>query len=181
MPRTYKAKGVHTRPGKGGAKAFEEKGIAEGNYDDPQMEHLLEIYKTRTKKMRDYQGQWTEDEFATAIEEYFNFITERKIKPTKASLQLWLGCSRTQYYDWEVDKTGRFGYKTNLVNEANRFIEASYVGRVEKYPTGNIFLLKTTQGYVEKSSVDVTTNGQTINSADEVKDLVGKLNLDKTK
>ena len=43
----------------------------------------------------------------------------------------------------------------SFLNIANRLIEASYVGRVEKYPTGNIFLLKTTQGYVEKSSVDV--------------------------
>ena len=181
MPRKGPSKGIHTGPDKGGKKAFEEKGIEKGNYDDPQMKHLVEILKTKTLRTNDYKGRWTEEEFRDAIIGYFDFISEREIKPSKASLQLWLGCSRSQYYDWETDKTGRFEYKTDLVNIANRLIEASYVGRVEKYPTGNIFLLKTTQGYVEKSSVDVTTNGQTINSADEVKDLVGKLNLDKTK
>lgn len=176
MGRKEKAKGVHCSPEKAG-KALMENDSLKNKYDDETMPTLVQMFKDGIKRANDYKGLYPDEVFLEEVENYFVYIAEHGIKPSKASLRLWLGCSRTQYYDWETNP--KYGFKSNVLAWAHNLMEASYVGRGEKYPTFNTFLLKAGHQYVEASKLDITSNGQTLSSADEVRDLVSQLGLDK--
>jgi hypothetical protein len=179
MGRKEPAKGIHTSPKKAGRKNVCVDDFTKDKESDGLMWKLLEAYEHGNAKAKEYKGLWTEEQFAFEVSDYFRFCAEKDLKPNKAGLRTWLSVSRSQYYDWETDKTGKYGFKSDILVKANSMMEDSYIQRGEKYPTMNTFLLKTSHGHIEASKVDITTNGQTINSADEVKDLVGKLGLTK--
>jgi hypothetical protein len=178
MTTKYKAKGVHTSPEKAGpqnmALAQPEK------IKDHLMERILPMMEHGLEMTKRYKGQWEDEEFRESIQEYFEYCREYSIKTSKSSLRLWLGCSKAMYYDWETKKE-KYGLKSDCIVMANDMMESNMINRIETYPTGNMFLLKTSHGHYESSRVDITSNGQTVNSADEVKDLVNKLGLDKEK
>lgn len=164
----YEKSGVHNLP-----KDFEDK------YKDTENDGLLEniipiMHKGMEQRKR--TTNWTADELEATINEFFDYCTEHDIKPCKAGLRLWLGVSKSQYHAWHSEPS-KYGAISDLITMANDAMELQYVNRSEKYPTGNIFLLKTCHGYVETSKVDVTTNGNS--TPDEVKDAIAKLGLDK--
>ena len=128
----------------------------------------------------DYVGLWTEEELVKEVYDFFLYCNEHGIKTCKAALRLWLGMSRDQYHNWEKQPE-KFGYKSRIIQQANDVMETQMIGRAEKYPTANVFLLKSSHGHVESSRLDVTTNGQSMGSADEIRDLVSKLGLDQKK
>jgi hypothetical protein len=178
MGRTTPPKKIHTSPETAGpqnmAKAQPEK------IKDHLMERIIPMMEHGLEQTKVYKGLWTEEQLKTSIQEYFEYCREYSIKSSKASLRLWLGCEHSTYWDWE-HKPEKHGYKTTFIRLANDIMEANMINRIETYPTGNMFLLKTSHGHYESSRVDITSNGQTVNSADEVKDLVNKLGLDKEK
>ena len=179
MPRKYKDMGVHTRPSKSGvknmSKEFDE--THKDSEDDGLMENLTEMFKIGCAK-RNRKSAWTPELLESEINGYFNYCIERHLKPCKAGIRTYLGISRSQYYSWQTEIT-KYGDVSDLINYANDVMEQQYVGRSEKYPTANLFLLRTSHGHVETSKLDVTAVGNVVNSADEVKDLVSKLGLDK--
>jgi hypothetical protein len=60
-------------------------------------------------------------------------------------------------------------------------METQYVNRAEKYPTANIFLMKTSHGHIESSKMDITSNGNSLSvNFDELREKIAQLGLDKT-
>lgn len=178
---TKKKDGLHTSPKTAGVQNMSESYISKNkdkHADDGLMANIYDVYKQGTWARKEYKGLWEDDLLESSIMEYFKFCTERELKPAKAGLRLWLGISKSQYWEWET-KPDKYGYKSNLLAQASDFMELQYIGRIESYPTGNIFLLKTSHQHIETSKMDVTTNGQALQSTEEVKDLVSKLGLDK--
>ena len=130
--------------------------------------------ETGFKNRENYKGLWDEESLQQEIRNFFQYCAEYCLKPSKAGLQLWLGVSRQTYNEWSKDKI-KYGFKSDLIEMANQAMEIQYIERSESFPTGNIFLLKTSHGYIETQKVEVT-NGV---NAEDVKDMVSKLGLDK--
>lgn len=176
MPR--KVKGVHTSPEKAGIKNMPENYPDTHKDPDNTMAKLLPLYKIGMSNYFEYKGNWTDEQLAEEVSKFFAYCSDNEIKPAKAGLELWLGVSRSQYYDWSA-KVEKYGAKSDIISHANRLMELSYIGRAEKYPTANIFLLKSSHGHIETSKVDVTTNGSSAQTTDEIEDTISKLGLDK--
>ena len=140
---------------------------------DKAMDGLMPIWEHGFKNREDYKGLWTEETLAHEVDEYFRYCFNNEVKVAKVGLQLWLGMSKAQYYEWASNP--KHGFKTDIIRQANDLIELSYMGRVESYPTGNIFLLKSLHGVNDTTKVEITNNGA---SKEDVKDLVSKLGLD---
>lgn len=175
MARTYTAKGVHTNPKDAGKQNLEPVLDKLPKDEDNTLTKLLPIYRHKDP----YQGRWTAEELARSIDELFAYCESVDIKPTQPALRLWLKVSHTQLADWRFNKDGKYGDKSAIIKEAFDIMEMTLQARIEKYPTGNIFLLKTSYGHVETSKVDVTTTGSNAPNVDEVNDLVAKMGLDK--
>ena len=137
------------------------------------MENLNKIREHGFINREDYCGKWTEDTLNEEIGKYFNFCADKDVKPAKAGLRLWLGVSKSQYWEWEKNFTD---FKANLINEANDLMELEYISRVEKYPTGNMFLLKSSHNHSDKQEVEITSKDV---SQDEIGNIVSKMGLDK--
>lgn len=177
MPRKYVKKGNQTCKEKAGEQNFTPEIIAKQKDPNPDgtMAALIPMMEIGFR----HRGfNWTCEELRDEIAKYFNYIMVTGLKPCKAGIRVWLGISRSQYFDWETKKE-IYGGISDLINFANDIMENQYIGRAEKYPTANIFLLKTSHGHVEKSAVDITSNGKDIKSADEINDVITKLGLDK--
>lgn len=176
--RNYKKQGNQTGPENSGVKNmpedYVEKKKVEGNGDV--LGGLIPLFK----KAQERRGvNWTEELLVDAICDYFEYCKEKEVKVYKGGLMLWLGCTRSTYWEWE-NNPSKYGAISNIIQEANRVIEGQYIGRAEQYPTANLFLLRTSHGHVETSKVDVQTTGQA-STVDEVNDLIGKLGLNKPK
>lgn len=172
MPR--KVKGVHTSPETAGEKNLEGKELPE---DKGGLNAVIyPVYEHG--KLEPYTGKWTDETLMDSIDKFFLYCMENHAKPTQPLLRLWLSISSSQIYDWK-NKPDKYGSKSEIIKQAFDYMEAYLQGNIDKYPTGSIFLLKTSYGHVESSKVDITTNGQNVNNVEDVKDLVSKLGLDK--
>jgi hypothetical protein len=183
LPRTYKNKNIHTKPETAG-----EHNIPEGYVEKRQMDAegqelmatLSDMYKKSTEK-RLRKSAWTPELLDKEVNEYFEYCTVKNLKPSKSSLQIWLGVGKSQYYDWEQNKNYKYGDISEIINQANYIMETQYVNRAEKYPTANIFLMKTSHGHIESSKMDITSNGNSLSvDFNELKEKIAQLGLDKT-
>jgi hypothetical protein len=173
-----KCQNIHTSPETAGEKNMPKDYASKKADDMHTMEKLLPIYNHGRYVAGNYKGLWTEELFQEEVANYFQYCADNSVKPCKAGLRTWLNVSRDQYHQWET-KPEKYGYKSDILGMAGDVMEMSYIQRGEKYPTMNTFLLRTSHGHVESSKMDVTTNGQSVNSADDVHDLISKLGLDK--
>lgn len=179
LPRTYKKKGKQTDPARAGAHNLTPEYIKKQQLSDAEKEDnvlarclpLLDKAFERRKK----GTNWKPEEMEREIGKFFQYCADNNLKPNKAGLQLWLGCVKSQYWEWQKFPE-KYGEISNLINLANQIMEMEYINKVEKYPTGNIFLLKAGHNYVEKSEVEVKTN---ITKPEEIDEVVKKLGLDK--
>lgn len=180
MPRTYKNMNIQTKPSKSGvknmSKEFEDK--HKDSEDDGLMANISELFKLGVEKAK-RKSAWTPEDLAREIGDYFDYCVDKGLKPCKAGIRTYLGISRTQYYDWQTNSS-KYGEISNLIQNANDMMEMQYIGRAEKYPTANLFLLRTSHGHVETSKVDVVTTNTSVTTED-VNDIVSKLGLDKPK
>jgi len=135
------------------------------------------IQVMRHGKTQGYKGAWTEVEFADSIESFFIFCDDSDMKPTPPALRRWLNVSAAQISDWK-NNPNRYDYKSFFIKEAYDIMEMFLQANIDKYPTGSIFLLKTSHGHVETSKVDVTTNDGNLNTEDR-KEIVNKLGFNK--
>lgn len=175
MVKRKKQRGKHSSPETSGVQNLPKsyidrvKGTGGGLMKD-----LLELYDIGQANSKEYKGLWTEEDLAREIGEFFDFCAKKDIKPAKAGLRLWLGLSKSRYWEWE-NEAGT--YKANLLAKANDIMEMQYIGKVESYPTGNIFLLKAGHGYSDKQEIQINS-GNDVDS-DKIADAVKKLGLDK--
>lgn len=126
-----------------------------------------------------YQGLWSDNALIDVIEAFFEFCATENLKPTQPLFRLYSGISQTTVDAWRYNRQGKFPTKQVIIGKCFDFMEAMLQNRLEKYPTGNIFLLKSSFGHKEQSQLDITTNGESISTSEDVKDLVAKLGLDK--
>jgi hypothetical protein len=174
MPR--KAKGIHSSPKTSGVQNMPDNWTETHKDDTGSINASYGIWEHGLSINREnYQGLWTEESLGLEISEYFKYCYEHECKPNKAGLCLWLNLSKQQFWEWE-NNPSKFGFKTELTRRANLMIEDGYVNRLESFPTGNIFLLKSSHGYAETTKVEVT--GTQTNTA-EVADAIARLGLDK--
>lgn len=174
MPR--KSKNVHGKPANAGVKNM-PKDYADKRQDtDGINAGVMPVYRKGMENRQNYKGLWDEESLSREIMAYFDYCEVNEVKMAKVGISLWLGMSKQMMFEWAKDK--KYGFKFDLINQAFDVVEASYVGRIEKYPTGNIFLLKTSHGHIETSKVDVQTNGVGA-TLEDVKDTISKLGLDK--
>lgn len=174
MPRTYVTKNKHTSPERAGKLNLENVNVPTD--DNGIMKFIMPLRKHGQAETSIYHGQWTDEQFVKSVDDFFDYCFEKDFKPTIPALQVWLGVCRAQYYEWKT-KPEKFGVKTDVINEAERSMEVYLQSNLDKYPTGSIFLLKTSHGLVETTNVNVTNNNPT--SKEEIADVVSKLGLDK--
>ena len=172
LPRTYKNKGVHTRPENAGIKNMPEGiPVEEESINDK----LIPCFEHGNQLAKDYGGSWTDELLNQEVTSFFEYCCEKNFKPTMPLLQLWLGVSRTQFYDWRT-KPEKYGEKSNICNRAMLVMEAYLQANVDKYPTGSTFLLKTTHGHRESVDVNVTSQNA---SKEDIGNAIANLGLDK--
>lgn len=145
--------------------------------DDNLMANLSEMFTIGVEKLK-RTSAWTGDDLARELKGYFEYCILKELKPCKAGIRTYLGISRTQYYAWQTESS-KYGVISNLINQANDIMEQEYIGRSQKYPTANLFLLRTSHQHVETSKLDVQAVGIATTDANEVADLVAKLGLNK--
>ena len=175
----YKAEGKQTSPENAGAqnmtpealKNKKTEGWSEGQkFDEFRKRAFSNLIAGGNK------SKWSDEALALSVDEFFRYCVDMELKPTPPLLQLWLAISRDQLHQWKTNSR-QYGRKSDIIKMAYNLMEAILQQRIEKYPTGNIFLLKTTHGHVETSKLDVTSDGQALQDPNEVKQLVDRLNL----
>lgn len=176
MARKYTRKDVHGSPEKAGAQNLA--GVQLPKDESGLMEKLMPIYHKGTENRGRYSGQWTDADLKTEVLAFFEYCMGANLKPTVPGLLLWLSITRQTLWEWRT-KPEKYGEKSYIIQEAYALMEYYLQGNIDKYPTGSIFLLKTTHGHVEQSKLDITTNGETVKTASEIQDLVNKLGIDK--
>ena len=179
MARVYHKKNIHTCPELAGEHNMPEDYIEKNKVSDNNMTALAELFVLSGQMKEKRRGlNWTPEELQIEIQKYFNWSAENGIKPAISGLSLWIACGHDTLKTW-ASEPNKYGGVSEIARDAMRLIELQYVSRLEKYPTGNIFLLKTSHGHVETSKVDITSNGKEITNQENVEDLVSRLGLDK--
>jgi hypothetical protein len=78
-----------------------------------------------------------------------------------------------QFHNWKTKP--EYGDKFYILNDALAIMESYLQGQIEKYPTGSIFLLKSSYGHAETQNINVVSN----TNPEEVAEAIKKLGLDK--
>lgn len=184
-----------------GAHNITEEYIMANKSDSPQdkklastMRELFSISMEHALKGR--RTNWTPKTLAVEVSNYFKFCEAKDLKPSHSSLGAFLGISKGTLQRWMHDgfrdnntlsskgnntKPDTFTDVSIILQMASDIIESEYINKAEKYPTANVFLLKTSHGHIEKSKLDITTDGNSITSSENVKELVANLGLETSK
>jgi hypothetical protein len=180
VQRIMKNEHKTTSPKKAGK--LTDKMIAKNKEQDEElavtMHDLLPIWNKSTENRTNYKGLWTEKTLSYEIDQFFRYCFDRNIRPCKSALLLWLDLSHSQANKWVKD-ISQNNYKGEMLLRAFMLMETNYIQRSEKYPTANLFLLKTNHGYVETSKVDVNNVSDEKVSLDEINEVVNRLGLGK--
>ncbi len=179
------------RPENAGAHNFGKDYLERHTYEakDNVMGKMLKVMKHGIKMMDEkkrearlrevhvpYETLWTDEEVLKCIEDYFTFCSEEDLKPYKNGIAVWMGISSKTIWKWKQNKSGNHSTRSEIIDWAHETIEGQYVGRSEKYPTANKFLLQYgNYGYVDKRELEITDKGST---SDEIKEKVKKLGFD---
>lgn len=121
------------------------------------MPTLMHMREQGKKNAQAYKGLWTPEALADELDRYFDYCAIQSFKPTIPSLCVWLSISKPQFYEWR-NYPEKYGDKSYLINGACAVMESYLQFNIDKYPTGSIFLLKTSHGHVETQKVDITSS-----------------------
>ena len=94
---------------------------------------------------------YTEDEFVTRFNDYFNFCVEQEVKPTVESFALAFGVTTATIRNWESGEYGSF--KKDLVKRGKTIMQAFLTNAVMEgsvNPVTYIFYSKNYYGMVDK-------------------------------
>ena len=152
MARKRPPNKVHTSPERAGEQNMENVKMAKDELGI--MGNLVDIMKKGKENEQAYKGLWTAEQLADSISEYFAYCYDRDFKPTLPSLTVWLGVSRQTMWAWRNDPV-RGGDKRYILDQAMLLMESYLQSNIDKYPTGSIFLLKTTHGHAETQNIVV--------------------------
>ena len=156
MPRTYKSKDKHTKPSLAGEQNMSEKYLSKNKAkEDNRVGDLIPLLDISIERIK-RGSAWTFEELAVEGRKYFEYCEERQLKPNKVGLQMWLGVSKQQYFDW-LSNRDRYGEISDLITQLDRGVENQYIERLESYPTGNMFLLKSLHGYKDTQEININT------------------------
>ena len=177
MGREYKTKNIQTKPKLSGVKNMTKEVIKKHKdiVEDDLMESLIPVIDEYIEGKK-RTTNWTPDELLKSVRKYFIYCGKKNLKPSKSSIRIWLGMSRSQYHAWQSEPE-KYGEISDIVRMANDLMETQYINRGEAYPTMNIFLLKSSHDHIDKQTVEVNTHNEI--SKDEISDVVNKLGLDK--
>lgn len=154
MPKNYQSRGIHTCPENAGVKNMTKVDLPKD--EDNLMEKIMPVYKKGRTNYAEYKGQWTAEQLAASIQEFFDYCCEAKLKPTQPALALWLSVDKSTLWEWRKFPN-KYGEKSKIIKEAYDAMECYLQSNLDKYPTGSIFLLKTSFGHVETTNVNVTS------------------------
>ncbi len=143
---------VHTSPERAGEQNMENVKMAKDELGI--MGNLVDIMKKGNENRQAYKGLWTDEALAEQLELFFIYCKDMDFKPTVPALITWLGISKSQFYEWRGNP-GRYGDKSELLGRAMVVMESYLQSNIDKYPTGSIFLLKTTHGHAETQNIVV--------------------------
>lgn len=154
MPRNYKPKGIHTSPAKAGAKNMKQADLPKD--ESGLMEKILPIYKKGKANYTEYKGQWTDETLTKSIQEFFDYCLSVELKPTQPALALWLSVDKSTLWEWRKFPN-KYGTKSKIITDAFSTMECYLQANLDRFPTGSIFLLKSSFGHVETTNVNVTS------------------------
>ncbi|HZJ99390.1 MAG TPA: terminase small subunit [Tissierellaceae bacterium] len=145
-----------------GLQNFNSELLAE--YKDEEAGALLAMIAPIFKKSigsptQNRRGNWEPDDLRQELADYFTYFAENGLKPSKASIRLWLNVSPARYYEWE-NNPSKYGEVYEIIALANDVLETQYVNRGEKHPTMNTFLLKASHGYRDTQNIEVTATSK---------------------
>ena len=175
MARKRPPNKVHTSPERAGIQNM--KGVKMEKDEMGLMKHLINMREHGKESKQAYKGLWDIESLTHEIDMFFIYCGENDFKPTIPALVTWLGISKSQFNDWRA-KQDRYGDKSAVINEACTIMETYLQSNIDKYPTGSIFLLKTSHGHAETSKIEVTSKGV---GEDEIADKIKKMGLEKDK
>lgn len=175
LKKTKKKRGRHSSPNTSGEqnlpKQYVEKNKGSGGGN---MEVILMATQHGSDLRQEYKGLWTNELLEKEVFDYFQYCVTKDMKPSKASLRLWLGISRSTYYEWE-NNPAKHSNKSDILQMANDFMQVQYISRGEQYPTFNQFLLKASHDYSDKQDITITATSDV--SQDNILDTITKLGL----
>jgi len=181
MPRTYKSKNVQTRKELAGPQNIPKEFIAKKSEKDEDKRATLyslnDLFQTgmqRYTNRRPRGNNWSEEDMAKSLMEYFTFMSEKSLKPSYVSLALFLGTTKDQITIWK-NHAEKYGEVSRLINSAAMVIEQQYIERSEQYPTSNLFLLKSKYGYNDVQKIEITAKQNV--QEDEIKEVIDQLGL----
>lgn len=177
MARNYIKKGNQTDPLTAGEQNLpddfiEKNRMKRGERIAGSLSDMFLLSLERAKK----STTWTPEEVIDIIDEYFAYCDEHELKPSQAGIRLFLGLSKAQYYAW-MNEPERYGIMSDILKGANEIMESQYITRGEKYPTMNMFLLKSSFGHQEKQTIEITEKMD----SKEIEDRIKNLGLKKSK
>lgn len=145
-----------------GLQNFSSELLAE--YKDEEAGALLAMIAPIFKKSigsptQNRRGNWEPDDLRQELANYFTYFAENGLKPSKASIRLWLNVSPSRYNEWE-NNPSKYGEVHEIIALANDVLETQYVNRGEKHPTMNTFLLKSSHGYRDTQNIEVTATSK---------------------
>ena len=123
---------------------------------------------------QEYKGQWTDEEFAESVDNFFQFCAQFSLEPSRPLLEIWLNVSNRQMYRWLGD--ANFGVKRQILEMALKHMEALYFAKLDSKPLPQMFKLKSKFNYVETQKVEVQAEAKV--SADEIADKIAQLAID---
>lgn len=97
--------------------------------------------------------EYTKEDLEISIARYFELCKKEVIKPTPASLALYLGIKKSLLVAWR-NFPEKF-WQSEIVERAFLFMEAYLENTIDDCPAASSFLLKTTHGHIEESKMTV--------------------------
>ena len=169
MPR--KCKGVHTSPENAGPQNMEGK-----NFPKAEEGLLDKILPIREHGQLDpYTGKWSDEKLKQSINDFFAYCRNVNLKPTQPAIRVWLNIGKSQFYDWKNNTGGKYSSKSEIINEALDAMEMYLQSNIDKYPTGSIFLLKSSYGHRDVQAMEFNTAAP---STEDISETVKRLGLD---
>jgi len=171
----------HTCPDRAGEKnmkavlikADEEK----SELDKHNAKMLGKLIRMKNLRRGENETKWTEETFRKNMDLLLDWCYENEVELSIPVMRMWFNVSPRMFNYWKQDE--KYGFIYDTIWEALDLIESITLSKIERYPVGNIFKLKSIHKYCDTQKIDITSNGKEIVSKDEINDLVDKLGLNK--
>lgn len=132
------------------------------------------LFKKGMLEQRKRRTAWEPEDLHEAINEYFEFCSNCRVRANIFGLVVWLGVSTSQFYAW-VNNPMKYSAISKICRQATDTMANECVIRGEKFPAFNTFLLRGLHNVNDRQ--EVTVVHETSTKLAEIGDLVAKLGL----